>query len=551
MGYVTMEHLEGILRESWAHVCYEDDGHTWSDVEAAVVCMYLGFENGTAVAFDEWDSNGYILDNFVCPVDSVSLTDCNWDSVIHSVDGCGSRRYAGVKCFNSPCGGNFTSPSGFLYSPGYPDLYPNSANCTYFVNVTGATRLVFTFHVFQLEYNHDRVQYTQYQPTDIDSVNHGTLTGLGQQAPLEFYSNTLWMRFTTDSSVEYPGFNISWKASYTECKQHFTSMEGNFSSPYYPNNYPNLANCVYLFSIANRYRFPVLWERNRCSIDVLIEGGQHLTGSNVWSSLVINSGYAWFVFTSDITISERGFYISWQARTETLEGTPCGQNFTSRSGVIRSPNYPGRHPSDADCVYVISVPSADRIAISFLSFDLEVGYDFLYYGIGTQPTTEGEVSLTGSFTPDAIELVTNSLWFHFTSDGSVNNYGFQFTWTAINSADCHGYYNLPVGNITSPNYPRPYPGFSNCSYIINVASASHITIILHDFALEFGNDLLYFGIGEQPRVDAAIGSFTGYFAPSAFSLRTSSLWFIFQTNGAGSDLGFALTWDTTKGSFAT
>ncbi|XP_072017241.1 neuropilin-2-like [Amphiura filiformis] len=184
-------------------------------------------------------------------------------------------------------------------------------------------------------------------------------------------------------------------------------MEGNFSSPYYPNNYPNLANCVYLFSIANASQIEFTIETfsterdidflfygngTDVPIDVLIEGGQHLTGSNVWSSLVINSGYAWFVFTSDITISERGFYISWQARTETLEGTPCGQNFTSRSGVIRSPNYPGRHPSDADCVYVISVPSADRIAISFLSFDLEVGYDFLDYGIGTQRTTEGEVS---------------------------------------------------------------------------------------------------------------------------------------------------------------
>ncbi|XP_072016849.1 scavenger receptor cysteine-rich domain-containing protein DMBT1-like [Amphiura filiformis] len=550
MGYVTMEHLEGILRESWAHVCYEDDGHTWSDVEAAVVCMYLGFENGTAVAFDEWDSNGYILDNFVCPVDSVSLTDCNWDSVIHSVDGCGSRRYAGVKCFNSPCGGNFTSPSGFLYSPGYPDLYPNSANCTYFVNVTGATRLVFTFHVFQLEYNHDRVQYTQYQPTDIDSVNHGTLTGLGQQAPLEFYSNTLWMRFTTDSSVEYPGFNISWKASYESCSHRFTAESGNFTSPNYPNNYPHLANCTFYFTIPEALsitfyprQFSVEENHDKVyfgnSTQGIPHGVDYYSGTDIPYQVNVVGNYAWVHFTTDLTVSDIGFALTWEA---VLETTSCGHTFTTRSGLIESPNFPNRYPNDLYCTYRIHVNWANRIRIIFQEFDLEADYDILTYGVdnGTE-TTE----LSGSLIPDPIELMTDSMWFEFTTDGSLNYHGFAFMWEAIAAPSCNIRYTSTNGTINSPNYPNAYPGLANCTYILDIPRTKHITIHFKELALEYRYDILYYGVSDVPSVSNAIGRFTGYTTPDPVSLPYTSVWFIFESNGRGSDTGFSFSWDTT------
>lgn len=34
------------------------------------------------------------------------------------------------------CGGDVRGPSGTILSPGYPELYPNSLNCTWTVDVT-------------------------------------------------------------------------------------------------------------------------------------------------------------------------------------------------------------------------------------------------------------------------------------------------------------------------------------------------------------------------------------------------------------------------------
>ena len=66
LGYITVDHVEELHVHNWAHVCFDDDDHTWSDVEARAVCLHEGFEDGTAVAFEEWDGNGWILTKFVC-----------------------------------------------------------------------------------------------------------------------------------------------------------------------------------------------------------------------------------------------------------------------------------------------------------------------------------------------------------------------------------------------------------------------------------------------------------------------------------------------------
>lgn len=44
-----------------------------------------------------------------------------------------------------PCSSYFTDASGYISSPLYPENYFNNANCTYNINVTGATSLKLKF----------------------------------------------------------------------------------------------------------------------------------------------------------------------------------------------------------------------------------------------------------------------------------------------------------------------------------------------------------------------------------------------------------------------
>lgn len=49
----------------------------------------------------------------------------------------------------------------------------------------------------------------------------------------------------------------------------------------------------------------------------------------------------------------------------------CGGVLNAAQGTFTSPGYPNRHLHNIECVWVISVPSADRIVLYFNDFNLE------------------------------------------------------------------------------------------------------------------------------------------------------------------------------------
>lgn len=56
------------------------------------------------------------------------------------------------------CGGNYTSPSGVLYSPDFPDRYGAGRACYWTVQVAGAAALFFRFSFFDLADQTDMVE---------------------------------------------------------------------------------------------------------------------------------------------------------------------------------------------------------------------------------------------------------------------------------------------------------------------------------------------------------------------------------------------------------
>ena len=47
-------------------------------------------------------------------------------------------------------------------------------------------------------------------------------------------------------------------------------------------------------------------------------------------------------------------------------------------GQIKSRNYPQNHPDNENCEWTISAPEGTKIVLSFMTFELETNYDFLY-----------------------------------------------------------------------------------------------------------------------------------------------------------------------------
>lgn len=52
-------------------------------------------------------------------------------------------------------------------------------------------------------------------------------------------------------------------------------------------------------------------------------------------------------------------------------GPECSKNFTSNSGVIKSPGFPEKYPNNLDCTFMIFAPKMSEIILEFESFELE------------------------------------------------------------------------------------------------------------------------------------------------------------------------------------
>lgn len=56
------------------------------------------------------------------------------------------------------CGGNYTSPSGVIYSPDFPDKYGAGRVCYWTIQVTGSSAILFNFTFFDISDQTDMVE---------------------------------------------------------------------------------------------------------------------------------------------------------------------------------------------------------------------------------------------------------------------------------------------------------------------------------------------------------------------------------------------------------
>ena len=49
----------------------------------------------------------------------------------------------------------------------------------------------------------------------------------------------------------------------------------------------------------------------------------------------------------------------------------CGGNFSTPNGVFTSPSHPENYPENQDCIYLISLPDATYVNISFITMDID------------------------------------------------------------------------------------------------------------------------------------------------------------------------------------
>uniref|UniRef100_H3ACI3 CUB domain containing protein 2 n=2 Tax=Latimeria chalumnae TaxID=7897 RepID=H3ACI3_LATCH len=278
------------------------------------------------------------------------------------------------------CGGVLSASYGNFSSPNFPGLYPYDTECTWLLVVAEGSSVLLTFHHFDLEY-HDYCDYDYIKIYNGASEDEGNLLGkfCGTNFPPQFTSSwhVMSIIFHSDRHVASGGFSAAYNKD--SCGGMLTRLSGIISSPDYPENYPNNAECQWIIRVSNHTQVTLVFhdfqlEKNEgCNFDfvAVFDGGSmndshlgHFCGNTKPSDVVSSGNELLVVFKSDFNIGGRGFKANYFAGD-------CHQVFTAIKGNFSSPQYPYIYPNNINCHWRIEVPHRYRIKVFFLDLDLE------------------------------------------------------------------------------------------------------------------------------------------------------------------------------------
>ncbi|KAE8587888.1 hypothetical protein XENTR_v10022166 [Xenopus tropicalis] len=170
----------------------------------------------------------------------------------------------------------------------------------------------------------------------------------------------------------------------------------------------------------------------------------------------------------------------------------CSNLLSNTNGTMISANYPSAYPNNANCVWLIRIPS-EQVTLQFQAFDIQSSpgcvsdYIKIYDGPSkTSPVLVDRACGTGLI---PIQIAsTNQMLVEFVSDGAVNGTGFKATYGSV---QCGGAFYAPNKTFTSPGYPANYDNNLDCTWTITAPVGYKISLNISDFELEDNRYCMY------------------------------------------------------------
>uniref|UniRef100_A0A8D2MWI2 CUB and Sushi multiple domains 2 n=1 Tax=Zonotrichia albicollis TaxID=44394 RepID=A0A8D2MWI2_ZONAL len=97
-----------------------------------------------------------------------------------------------------PCGGNVTAQNGTVYSPGFPNQYPNSQDCTWLLTVPVGYGIHLNFTLLQTEPYNDFI--TVWDGPQQTAPQLGVFTGNSAKKSAQSSSNQVLLKFHSDGA---------------------------------------------------------------------------------------------------------------------------------------------------------------------------------------------------------------------------------------------------------------------------------------------------------------------------------------------------------------
>ncbi|XP_078353400.1 cubilin-like isoform X21 [Oculina patagonica] len=310
-----------------------------------------------------------------------------------------------------------------LTSPGYPNNYPNNADCVNWVPIPAGKAMNIYFNEFVMEY-HWSCRWDYLEITNENYQTFGKYCGSKSGLNVVVTGQYVVLKFYSDGSNSYKGYRLTFSAfapgnistsapnttnppsNYTTSPPWYTTappsvcgqvVNNTLTSPGYPNNYPNNMDCVYWVPIAggkamniyfNEFVVEHHWSCRYDYLEIINENNQTFwkyCGSKSGLNVVVTGQYVVIKFYSDAIVTRKGYRVTFSAIDLNTTSPPL-HNTTQPSGgcgyvqnnTLTSPGYPNNYPNNMDCTYSIHIPHGKALRIVFEFFKVnDCGFDYL------------------------------------------------------------------------------------------------------------------------------------------------------------------------------
>ena len=460
---------------------------------------------------------------------------------------------------------NLTDANGTFSDGSGSSNYNNNANCKWVIAPSGANKITLNFTSFSTEANFDTV-IVYDGPGD---TYPKLVTWWGNTLPPVVNSNggALCVKFKSDASTTSTG----WTASYTStgvapsCSglSILSSPTGTVTDGSGAGKYGNNQLCTWLIAppCAKSVTLSFTQLNTEAKYDgVVVYDGHSLSspllgaysGTTIPSSITSSGGEMLVVFVSDYATTLQGFSANYTSTGSAYCSGTTTLN-TTDYGTITDGSSSSDYCNNMDCKWLIQPPQATSITLNFTAFDLEAPssdgksiFDAVevYDGTTVNATLLGRFS--GNSLPSAITSSGGNMLVRFYSDAATAKAGWSAYYTSTGVPYCNGNTNLTAqsGTFSDGSSTNKYSNNSQCSWLIQPANASSITLSFSAFDTELNYDgvVVYNGSSNTAPI---IGQFTGISIPAPVTSTGGSMYIEFLSDPASRANGWTANYTST------
>ncbi|KAG7199007.1 hypothetical protein KM043_013159 [Ampulex compressa] len=479
---------------------------------------------------------------------------------------------------NSACGGNYSSPSGTVASPGYPESYPLGSECIWILKNSPGNRVSLSFSNFELEQSENcDLDYLEIREND----GIGKLIGIycGTEIANVMSSSSLWIKFKSDNGGTSKGFLGEYNFLGGNELQGPT---GQITSPLYPLSYKLQASFSWRITVEFGWLIRIVFRDmhienigTSCYYHIKIYDGYddgapillEACGYVLPEPIMSTSNIVYIVMTSEMVREGSRFDLSWYQIPRDTNGpdevdiklSECSEEIAlmgprNSTHSFSSPGWPHGYGNSIRCGWLFTSPPGSHLVLRITNMDLEETSDCtadslsVYSGYALTPTNDATLVQRLCFPNSTMSLVraTNVMTVIFESDSYINKTGFA----AYAYRDCGGKLESPNGvieidNMTSTRGIRTW--HFNCEWTIEVKPGRTIEVKITDMSITQGanqicsDNYLMMKNGHEPSSPLlGAGKFCGDVLPAP--LRTTGNRLYVKAVGTRPNVRFKLTY---------